>query len=348
MHRLRPLLLAAACLVPAPAAGQAADTIETRSVTRLFRENTPFDITIVSDFKRAFKDRDTTKQTWVPGTLHWVEGADSGSMPIEIATRGHFRLRASTCGFPPIRVRFDRERRSGTIWARQGSVKLATHCRNNNARYNQIPLQEILVYRTYNILTDSSFRVRQVRATYVDSADGNKSVQGNAFFIEDHDDLAARMGMKPFEGQGASFNDIDQDYASLMSVFLYLVGGTDWSLPYRHNIRVFQSFDYYTAIAYDFDFTGIVDAPYAVPDYRLPIKSVRERLWRGPCFSMDQLQKTFALFQAKKPEIVALWTDFPDLDPKLRKWGLDYIEGFYKIIGDQRAANREMRRPCTP
>ena len=71
----------------------------------------------------------------------------------------------------------------------------------------------------------------------------------------------------------------------LASVFMYMVGNTDWSLPYLHNIRVFQNFTSYIAVPYDFDWSGIVDAPYAVPDYRLNIKSVRDRIWRGTSVS---------------------------------------------------------------
>ena len=346
---LSAVLLAAASAVPGTVLAQdtPADSIKVKKPTRLFREETPFTITLVSDFKRAFKDRDTSKQEWVPSTLRWQAGSDSGSIPVEITTRGHFRLKAGTCNFPGLRLRFPKDRRENTLWEGQGSIKLGTHCRSNSDRYGQIPLQEILVYRTYNLLSDSSFRVRQVRATYVDSADANKTVEAHAFFLEDDDDLAARMGMKPFEGQGATFSDINQDAAAMMSVFMYMIGNTDWSLPYLHNIRVFQNFTNYLAVPYDFDWSGIVDAPYAVPDYRLSIKSVRERVWRGPCFQMAQLQQTFALFQAKKDAIYALWQGFPGLDPKLQKWAVDYLNSFYKTVGDPRATDREMRRPCS-
>jgi hypothetical protein len=350
MRLIRSLSVLAALAV-LPALGLAQDTpldsLKPKKPTRLFREEKPFAITLTADFKRTFRDRDTTKEEWVPAALKWVAESDTGTIPVEITTRGHFRLKAGTCSFPGLKVRFPKDKRKDTLWEGQGTIKLGAHCKSGNARYGQIPLQEILTYRTYNLLTDSSFRVRQVRATYIDTGDANKTTEEHAFFLEDDDDLAARMGMKPFEGLGATFSDVSQDEAALMSVFMYMVGNTDWSLPYLHNIRVFQNFTSYIAVPYDFDWSGIVDAPYAVPDYRLNIKSVRDRVWRGPCFQMDMLQKTFALYQARKDAIYNLWRTFPNLDPKLSKWAIEYFDSFYKTIGDPRMADREMRRPCT-
>jgi hypothetical protein len=52
-----------------------------------------------------------------------------------------------------------------------------------------------------------------------------------------------------------------------MAVFQYMIGNTDWSVPYLHNIRIL-SFDAQTipsVVPYDFDHAGIVNAPYALP-----------------------------------------------------------------------------------
>jgi hypothetical protein len=346
MRPIRVLALAA-LLAALPVLAQAQqDSPKPKKTTKLFREETPFAITLISDFKKTFRDRDTTKEEWVAGTLRWVMAQDSGSIPVEITTRGHFRLKSGTCSFPGLKVRFPKEARQETIWEGQSTIKLGTHCRSGNERYNQIPLQEILTYRTYNLLTDSSFRVRQVRATYVDSADANKSVEANAFFLEDDDDVAARLGTVSLKSQGVTFGDLAPDVTSLVGIFMYLIGNTDWSLPYLHNIRVYQFPTDVLAIPYDFDWSGIVDAPYAIPDARLGIRSVRERIWRGPCLQMDQLQPTLAKFQAQKDAIYNLWRTFPGLDPKLQKSALEYLDSFYKTVGDPKQVDRELRRPC--
>jgi hypothetical protein len=347
MRPIRVLALAAT-LAALPALVQAQqDSLKPKKPTRLFREETPFAITLTSDFKKTFRDRDTTKEEWVAGTLRWVMAQDSGSIPVEITTRGHFRLKTGTCSFPGLKVRFPKDKRQETIWEGQSTIKLGAHCRSGNERYGQIPLQEILTYRTYNLLTDSSFRVRQVRATYVDSVDANKTVEAHAFFLEDDDDVAARLGMMPLKSQGVTFADLAPAASTLMSSFMYMIGNTDWSLPYLHNVRVYQTTTDVLAIPYDFDWSGIVDAPYAVPDARLGIRSVRDRVWRGPCFPVEELQPTLAKFQAKKDAIYDLWRTFPGLDPKLLKSTLEYLDSFYKDLANPRTIDRELRRPCS-
>ena len=340
-------LLAVIGVVGIAPAQDSPDGPKIKAPTRLFSSVEPITIKLVADLKQTFRDRDTTKQEWIPAQLSWT-GDDSGTTAVEITTRGHFRLKSGTCTFPGLRVRFQKDSIKGTIWQGQGSIKLGAHCRSGNERYHQIPLQEILAYRTYNLLTDSSFRVRPVKATYVDTGDQNKTVEAPAFFLEDEPDLGGRMGLKELEQIGATFNDVDQPMLAIMSVFLYMIGNTDWSLPFLHNIRLFQGdMAYYLAVPYDFDWSGIVDAPYAKPDYRLNIRSVRDRLWRGPCFSQEQLGTALALFKAKKDDIYKLYQGMDGLDPKLLKNSTDYLDEFYKLIDDARAVDREMRKPCT-
>ncbi|HEX9895171.1 MAG TPA: hypothetical protein VGA78_14665 [Gemmatimonadales bacterium] len=316
-----------------------------KPATPLFASHTPLAVRVTADFKTIFKDRDTTEQKWFPGSLAWSAGADSGRMPVELTTRGHFRLKTGTCSFAPLRIRFPKEARAGTLFDKQGSIKLAVHCRSGNKRYEQIVHQEYLVYRAFNALTDSSFRVRLAQASYVDSVAGT-TLEAPSFFIEDADDLGGRMGMKDFDQVGATFADVDSAQAALMSVFFYLVGNTDWSLPYLHNVRVFSQMGNYFPIPYDFDWSGVVDAPYARPDYRLGTKSVRERVWRGPCYPVETLERALKRITSAKDTVYSIYRNHPGLDPKLLKDALEYYDEFFKLAADPKAWNRELRTNC--
>ena len=77
--------------------------------TPLFASDDPISIQLTADFKAIFKDRDTTEQKWHPAAFTWKAGADSGSAAVELTTRGHFRLKSSTCSFPMLRVRFPKD-----------------------------------------------------------------------------------------------------------------------------------------------------------------------------------------------------------------------------------------------
>ena len=60
---------------------------------------------------------------------------------------------------------FNREQTPHTTFAHQGSLKLAVQCRGGQTYANYL-LEEDLIYRAYNLLTDRSFRVRLARVSY--------------------------------------------------------------------------------------------------------------------------------------------------------------------------------------
>ena len=61
-------------------------------------------------------------------------------------------------------------------------------------------------------------------------------------------------------------------------------------------------------VPYDFDYGGLVNAPYAVVDATRirGITTVRERLYLGPCRTEAELEPHFAKFRAAKNDIVVL------------------------------------------
>ena len=64
-----------------------------------------------------------------------------------------------------------------------------------------------------------------------------------------------------------------------------MIGNTDWSVPNQHNCKVLSGMniehsDLGTIVPYDFDYSGLVDADYAVPYEGLALESVRERRYR--------------------------------------------------------------------
>ena len=58
-----------------------------------------------------------------------------------------------------------------------------------------------------------------------------------------------------------------------------------------------------TPVPYDFDQSGFVDAPYANPNPRFKIRSVKQRVYRGRCGNNSQIPDTLQQFQDKRAEI---------------------------------------------
>ena len=301
--------VALAAALAGPAAGQASDSTGDRRSTPLFQDESPVTITLAADFKRVFRDRDTLSTERFPATLSYrTEAGDTGTMAVELSTRGHSRLLASVCDFPPLRVHLGGDGgRPPLLRGTASSLKLGVNCRPRDKTYEQFVLEEYLLYRLYNLFTEWSYRARLLRATYVQADKADTLTTTWSFFLEHDEDMARRNGGQVFETPGVRWRDVDSVVVLTASLYQYMIANTDWALPLLHNMRVVRvEPGFYYPVPYDFDFSGIIKTPYANPSPRLPIKSVRQRLWRGPCADMAVLAPVMARFNERKDSIYAL------------------------------------------
>jgi hypothetical protein len=126
-----------------------------------------------------------------------------------------------------------------------------------------------------------------------------------------------------------------------------MIGSTDYSIYALHNVVLVQKPDrsLYT-IPYDFDMTGLVSPPYAIPDKRFPITSVKQRMYRGACRTVEEWAPALAHFQAHKDKILAIPDTIPDLNKDSRDDARDYLAGFYDSIKDPRDVKRLLVDAC--
>jgi hypothetical protein len=337
-------LLAMLWSVVGRARGQEPADREAPRVARLFEANEPLDLFLTANFDAIAKERGTTKHDH-PAVLSYVGPAgDTVALDVELHTRGHFRLR--TCRYPPLKVDFPRDRTANTVFAGQKGLKLVVQCWGNGS-YADYLLEEYLLYRVYNLLTDLSFRVRLARVTYADSGKSDKPESRYAFFLEDDDAMAHRNGGKVFDQPGVMDVQTDRTQMGLVAVFEYLIGNTDWSVWGLHNIVLVQdSARNVLPVPYDFDWSGVISTPYARPDSRLGIATVRQRLFRTPCRTAEDLAPILARFTAERDSIYELYRGQAWLEPKRVKQALDYYDDFYRTIDDPRAVRRTMVLTC--
>jgi hypothetical protein len=302
----------------------------------LFTGHDAFPLTLKADFKAINKDRSIEGKKDFPAELT-VAAADgrTETLHVKLQTRGHFRLRATSCSFVPLRVLFANEEVNGTIFDGQKALKLITHCQTDR-EYEQYILRESLVYRALNLLTPRSFRARLTKATYVQSSDGKTVITRLGLILEDDDDVARRMEGRVMELPRALFKDVDPEMLTLAMLFEYMIGNTDFSMYALHNIRLVRtpSNVVYT-VPYDFDLSGLVDTKYAIPDRALGIRTVRDRRYRGPCRTSAELEPVLERFRAHRSDILALYDAVPDLDPAYRREAKDYLEAFFRTIDRQ-------------
>jgi hypothetical protein len=294
----------------------------------LFATHEPLVLTLRADFRTINKDRTENSTRRYQGTLSTGD-TSSPSIQVELGTRGHSRLNARTCAWVPLRVQFKKKEVAGTVFEGQSSLKLVTHCRDNDD-YEQHVLREYVPYRIYGLLSPIAFRARLAKITYVDASSGKPLTTRYGMFIEDDGDVARRAGARSIDLPRTLFKDLDPDTLMTMSLFEYMIANTDVSIYKLHNVKLMVTEQRKTyPVPYDFDYSGLVDVPYASPNRNLGIATVRDRIYRGPCGSEAEFDLVVDRFRAKKAEVMALYDSVPDLNAGYRRQARSYLEGFY-------------------
>jgi hypothetical protein len=322
------------------------DSTKHRGAAAFFESQEPTEVTLTTNIGKIRGDKGDNPP-WRQATLSY-KGPEGNlvTVPLKARTRGIWRLKM--CEFPPLRLDFSGGTSKGTIFQKLDKPKLVSYCRDIDS-YEQYILQEYQLYRIYQLLTPVSHRARLLKFVYADSADGKVRARRYGFIMEEPKALAARLGGKVMEQKGALPGDLDGFQDALFGVFQYFIGNTDFSEAGLHNVEMFFNNEGVAMpIAYDFDFAGAVNARYATTDERLKIQNVRQRLFRGYCTDADAYGKVFALFNEKKAQIYALYSDSIGslMDRGTVKETLRYFNEFYDTINDKRSAKRSIMESC--
>lgn len=336
MFRSTPLLLLAIIFLPWSIAEAAP----------LFEENSVLDIELSGPLYSLIEAGEKPEE--VPFVLR-ENGLDYQVM---VRLRGKSRLRV--CDFPPLRVRFDAEQSAAGVFAGQGKIKLVTHCHNND-KGEKNTLEEYTAYRLFALLTEVSFRVRLMRITYTDT---DQKLSENAhlrygFAIEPMQQLAQRNGGKPLEIAGLPVSRLNREQASLVFVFQYMIGNTDWSFVLAENddacchngdlLDIDQSIYF---IPYDFDLAGIVNAKYAKPDSTLRLKSVRQRRYRGYCTDVESVETALRYVKSQEASILDTINSIPGFTEKDRESMQEYLGEFFNKARDEDKLLRQFEKRC--
>jgi len=190
--------------------------------------------------------------------------------------------------------------------------------------------------------------VRLANVTYADTNAGKKPFTKLGLFFEDIDDLAKRMEARELSVPRQLFRVRGAGPAAVsLSLFQYMIGNTDYSIVALHNVIMLDDAKgVRRTVPYDFDYSGLVNAHYARPFPKLPIVSVQDRLWRGPCKTEADINAALAPFREKKAELLALPGVARDAGAgrRLRKYTEKYLNEFFEIVGTPTSSRRTSSR----
>jgi len=311
----------------------------------LFDNDEPIEICLKGNIRKLFSDRNE-KSTYYPIHFSYKEEGVSKSMQIKVKTRGHSRKLIENCTTPPLLLKFDSlESLGSSLFQGQNKLKLITHCKDD-----KYVLREYLAYKIYQLITPYSFQVRLVKTCFEDSKRGKKSNPKFGILLEDQKCMARRNESKLIKPLNINPIKTDRELFLRMAVFQFLIGNTDWSVQFLHNIKLIRDSNNAVLIPvpYDFDHSGIVYTPYAIPTEELRMKSVRERRYRGYCIdNMVEFASTFKLFNELKEEIYDIYQSNTMLGKSYKKTTLKYLDQFYEIINDKKKSKRAFQYPCS-
>lgn len=270
----------------------------------------------VRDVAVSFTDADGQLQTWISKTT----------------LRGQFR-RMKCTEMPPLKLNFKKGDLKAAGLAKYDDMKLVTQCMEEGKNKEWI-LKEYLAYKVYNELTEESFRVQLLKITFKDTGTNSTSKQWG-FLIEDTAQMRKRIGATKSQiERGITSDSLQLNSFYNMTVFQYMIGNSDWDMNAGRNIKLVMKAGKYIAVPYDFDFAGIVDASYAIPNPNYSLTSTKERTYLGFAEDLVNLESTLTYFQSKQKIITNLIKKFKLLKGKHRQEAVSYLNTFFKNIDD--------------
>lgn len=329
----------------APVASAAAGT--------LFETHDILEVQIEAPLTTLMQERSDVE--YLDGTFRFRdEVGEFQSLDLKLRARGRYRRQKQTCNFPPVRLNFRKQQVEGSAFEGEDKLKLVTHCQNRRDKFEQFVLREYLAYRILHTLTDKSFRARLMRITYINTEDSEDRMTKYGFVIEDDESVAKRLGLDAMEVRSVSYAQLDARHSNLINVFQYLIGNTDYSLVLGplddnccHNTVPLSDGEIVSPIPYDFDFAGIVDAPYADPNPKLKIRDVRTRLYRGRCENNQYIAGSIATITDRKAEISAIVDELTDFDRQSRQSITRYLAQFYAAVEDAKSIEKNLVKECS-
>ena len=298
--------------------------------TGLFSSEEPLHITIKTDLKLLLKSKKAVE-------FQEGEMAMAGKIyPIRVKARSNYHR--EDCSFPPITLSFSQTQFIDQSHNQLAKLKLANACKMQKS-YEQYILQEYLIYRAFNILTDKSFKVRLLAIEYVDSKEKVEGITKYGYVVEDEYTMARRLGGVIMKKPGIKDQATNKKHIVIMSIFQFMIGNTNWQIPKLHHVSLVKLNNATESKPYviprDFDQSGMIDATYAIPSPILDIETVRERYYQGRCYTSQELKEGINHFVDKKDVLYHLYERFNLLDSNALKSSIEYLDSFYNIIEDE-------------
>jgi len=265
---------------------------------------------------------------------------------VALSPRGN--MRNKYCDLPPLKLDFSKEDIANAGFNSAFDDFKIVHTCKDDEEYRALVMREYLAYKLYNQLTDYSFRVQLLDFSLEDSKGMLYKVASKGFIIEKDDELARRLNGRVLKPKNVSRAALQADVLDIMCLFQFMIGNTDWFIYNQHNIKILKIEDqpFPIPVPYDFDYAGLVNADYAIPEERLSLSDIKERYYLGPCRTHEELQPIFQRFKDNKEAFLKTCADFSPLSEAIRMEITTYITDFFEILENEERCKKMIVQHC--
>jgi len=316
----------------------------TEEVVNVFSEDAILPIKLSYSIKDIKKGTNDT--TYIDSDFAYQKKEGSWqTLPVKLRRRGNNRLK--NCYFPPIKVKLKKSVTKHTAFENHKNLKIAFPClleMDNNDNM----VKEYLAYKLFEIISPYHFKTRLLDIDFEESK-GNKTKAHRlkGILIEDDKAIAKRFDGKVYDRDMHPLNQ--EPISSIRNAFFqYMIGNTDFSQAYQHNVKVIYIKKNMIPIPFDFDMSGFVNTSYAVVSgiegQNWGMTSVTERKYRGFARDVKLYEQVRQEFIANKEKLLLVLDNNASYfdNPKEFDTARSYISSFFDILVNDQKFRREI------
>ncbi len=314
------------------------------SLLESVRQDTTIDLYLTLDWKELIKNK--KDKIYQQAQILMVKGlADSIALPVQVKTRGNMRL--EICNYPPLKFKFKKSHLAKYNLSELNECDCVYPCKSGDS-YEQYILKEYLAYKLWALVSPYAFHTQLIRFHYrnIDGTEAEDPVY--AFVVENTEETVNRLQGKRVKTSIISSNAIEAKSALHMALFQFMIGNTDWNIQNRHNLDflALPGHSLLVPVPYDFDYSGLVNAPYAVPHESLNQSAVSIRYYQGACCSQEDVDEQLKIFLEQKENILSLPYSIQGLSDKSIQQVTDYLNQFFEIIENPKKLKSQIVKHC--
>ncbi len=303
-----------------------------RVTTSVFDYLTPQEgasMTLELDLTDLINNKKTNQ--YFPGSIT----TDAGLLlSVDVRPRGKYRRKI--CEVPPLKLKFHKKELQAAGLDTLNEIKLVVPC-FDDPESEALLLREYIAYRMFERINPVySVRARLIKITFRDRHIEQTKTPVYGLLVEHEEQVAARMDGDIVEDFNMPADSFHTAQVALNAMFQYMIGNTDWGLSDIRNVYFLKPHDgsELRVVPFDFDFSGLVNAPYAIPNSMTGLKNVRDRLLQADGIPPVALQQAAKLLRDSQTVFLEMCRS-PFLSEKSKMEMETYIKKFFEALGDK-------------